>query len=297
MEATRDSFLSQLHPALVLGFFSCALVLAVLVGAPLFSEVSLAAAACCLIAVRGRAAWRLMAGLLPLVVIVALVNPLFNTEGATVLFTCGPGRPYTAEALRLGALMAMVLASALLWLTSMSQVLTSEKATYLFGSSAPALATALTLAIRFVPGFGRRAVDVARARATIGRGPDEGSSLVAKVRAGAALLNALAGWAFEHGLVTADSMAARGFGSGRRTSYGRYSATRRDKALGAIGAGLLSIVAAGVAIGAVPLGFAPVCAATPLSMAALAAYGAFLALPTAVCVGGEVRWRCSISNT
>ncbi len=38
-------------------------------------------------------AWGLIGGLVPLVVLVAAMNPLFNTEGATVLFAYGDGVP------------------------------------------------------------------------------------------------------------------------------------------------------------------------------------------------------------
>ena len=84
MESPSNNFLALLHPAVTLGFFACALGLTVLVAAPAFVALSFGAAACCLITVRGRRAWGLIGGLVPLVVLVAAVNPLFNIEGATV---------------------------------------------------------------------------------------------------------------------------------------------------------------------------------------------------------------------
>ena len=302
MESPSNNFLALLHPAVLLGFFACALGLTMLVAAPAFVALSFGAAACCLISVRGRRAWGLIGGLLPLVVLVAAVNPLFNTEGATVLFTYGSGRPYTAEALILGAVMGTTLAAALLWFASLNVVLTSDKATFLFGSVAPALTTVLTLVMRLVPGYGRRATEVFRARRALGRDADGSESLMGKLRAGATVLGALTGWALDHGVVTADSMTARGFGSGKRTSYGRYRFTGRDVAVAAAATVLLMAIGAGMVAGAVPLGYVPAsalaagAAPSPLALAALAAYGAFLLLPAALNLGGEVRWRCSLSN-
>lgn len=123
-----------------------------------------------------------------------------------------------------------------------------------------------------------------------------------KLRAGATVLGALTGWALDHGVVTADSMTARGFGSGKRTSYGRYRFTGRDVAVAAAATVLLMAIGAGMVAGAVPLGYVPAsalaagAAPSPLALAALAAYGAFLLLPAALNLGGEVRWRCSLSN-
>jgi energy-coupling factor transport system permease protein len=37
-------------------------------------------------------------------------------------------------------------------------------------------------------------------------------------------------WALENAVDTADSMASRGFGTGRRTAYSNYRLTRRDAA-------------------------------------------------------------------
>lgn len=302
MESPSNNFLALLHPAVTLGFFACALGLTVLVAAPAFVALSFGAAACCLITVRGRRAWGLIGGLVPLVVLVAAMNPLFNTEGATVLFAYGDGRPYTAEALIRGIAMGATLAAALLWFASLNAVLTSDKATFLFGSAAPALTTVLTLVMRLVPGYGRRATEVFRARRALGRDAGEPESLAEKVRAGATVLGALTGWALDHGVVTADSMAARGFGSGKRTSYRSYRFTGRDGAVVAVAVVLLMAIGAGVLAGAVPLGYVPAdtfaagVAPSPLAVGVLVAYGAFLLLPAALNLGGEVRWRCSLSN-
>ena len=61
-------------------------------------------------------------------------------------------------------------------------------------------------------------------------------------------------------------------------------------------------IGAGVLAGAVPLGYAPAdtfaagVVPSPLTVGVLVAYGAFLLLPAALNLGGEVRWRCSLSN-
>ena len=66
------------------------------------------------------------------------VNPLFNTYGATLLFTYFD-RPYTLEALYYGAALAAVFVHMLLWFGCYNAVLTSDKFTSLFGNLIPAL--------------------------------------------------------------------------------------------------------------------------------------------------------------
>lgn len=299
MDATRRDFFATMHPALLLGFFTCVIGLTVLVASPLFATVSLGSAVLYRLAARGRCGWRLLGVLAPLLVAVAALNPLLNTEGATVLFTYGAGRPYTAEALAWGAVTAAMLGATLLWFSEMGRVLTSDKVVFLLGGAAPALATALMLALRLVPAYGRRAAALATAREGMGRGLRGTAGLRGKAAFGATLLSALTSWALEGGVTAADSMAARGFGTGRRTVYGRYRLSARDGALAALMIALLAAVAIGLASGAGAAEFLPqvvLPAPTAPVVASWAAFGAFAALPVLVNGVGEVQWRCSLSR-
>ena len=83
--------------------------------------------------------------------VVTLSAPLFNTQGATVLLRWWGGRPYTLEALALGASTGLMLVAMMLWFASFHLVMTSDKFTYLFGRAIPALSLVLTMVLRLVP--------------------------------------------------------------------------------------------------------------------------------------------------
>lgn len=165
----RDIF-ARSHPGLALAYFTGVIVVTMAVASPVFAGISLAGAALGALATWGRAALPGLGASLVLVAFVAAVNPLFNTAGSTVLLSV-VGRPYTAEAFLFGAVLGTQLAAALLWFSAAGRVLTPEKVTYLFGGIAPALACVLTLVVRLVPAYGRRARAVVEARDAIGCGP------------------------------------------------------------------------------------------------------------------------------
>ena len=102
----------------------------------------------------------------------AYYHPLFNTYGATLLFTYFD-RPYTLEALYYGAALAAVFVNMLLWFGCYNAVLTSDKFTSLFGNLIPALSLLLVMVLRMIPNLMRKARQIAGARASIGRGVSE----------------------------------------------------------------------------------------------------------------------------
>ncbi|MEE0582190.1 MAG: hypothetical protein UC328_03375, partial [Adlercreutzia sp.] len=94
---------ASLHPAVTFGFFAGAIVLSMVLANPICQVMSVLLAAACYLTFRGREAWRFIAGLTAVLLVVTLSAPLFNTQGATVLLRWWGGRPYTLEALALGA--------------------------------------------------------------------------------------------------------------------------------------------------------------------------------------------------
>ena len=133
----RDAF-TRCHPAVPFVYFAVVIVLVAVVQHPAYLAASLAAGAAYLLVVRGGRGLAVLAGLVPVFVLVAAVNPLFNTRGAHVLFEVF-GRPYTLEALCLGMAVSGMLVTMLVWFACYSQVMTADKLTCLFGNLVPAL--------------------------------------------------------------------------------------------------------------------------------------------------------------
>lgn len=176
---------------------------------------------------KGKKGWKLIAGMLPVFLVLSGINPLLNTYGQTVLFTVF-GRPYTLEALLYGMVIAGMLVVMLLWFGCYSEVLTSDKFVCLFGRWIPALSLLLVMILRMIPSLTRKALQISDARKSIGKGTGSFGSKKQRVQGGMRILSALTDWALEGSIVTADSMRARGYGSAKRTSFRIYRFTTRD---------------------------------------------------------------------
>lgn len=286
----QDAF-AQYHPAVVLAYLVAAIVMCAVVQHPAYLAASVLAAATWLVLLRGRRALALIGGSVPFALVVAAVNPLFNTQGDHVLALVF-GRPYTLEALLWGAAVAGMLAGMLLWFGCWTHVVTSDKLTCLFGNLAPALSLAVVMALRMVPDLARKAAQIQTARRCIGCGFSEGARLREKAAAGADVLSALADHALEGSVCTSDSMRARGYGIGRRTLFDPFRIEVRDVAVLALAALLL---AATLGAGGMGAAFTPRLVIDDLTWG-FAAYCVFLALPAALHAKEALRWRISLSR-
>ena len=286
----RDAF-ARCHPVVPLVYFVVVIVVAAAVQHPAYLLASLVVGAVYLLVLRGRGAWSVLAALVPVFVLVSAINPLFNTRGAHMLFEVF-GRPYTFEALCWGMAVAAMLAAMLVWFACYSQVMTADKLTCLFGNLAPALSLATVMTLRMVPSLARKARQISTARRCVGRGAFEGTGMRERVGAGADVRSGLVDHALEGSVETADSMVARGYGAGRRTTYRTCRLTGRDVAL----LGVQAVLVAAMLMAGIPQArFVPNIAIEPVNWG-FAAYCLFLALPFALWIGGELRWRASMSS-
>lgn len=293
----RDAF-GELHPAVTFGFFMCAVIFSIIVQDPLWTGASLVASALCLVSVRGRGAWRMVAAMAAAFVAIAAVNALLNAHGSTVLFIYLGGRPFTLEALLSGMQTAGMFASVMLWFGSYAQVVTTDRFTYLFGNAAPAVTLTFTMALRLVPTCLRRAQRISAARAGIGRSVRAGS-VRARAASGLEVLSALTARSLEGAIITADSMRSRGYGSGARTQMACVRFAGRDAAVTAAGAVLFAGAAFGIARGWASAQFLPTVVLAPPSGASavtLAAFAGFLLIPVIVNAKEGSPWRSSSSR-
>lgn len=333
----RPDAFSTHHPAVTLVFFAGVIVLCVLVQQPALQAVGFAGGAVYYLCLRGRDAWRLLLGLMVAFVVLTAINPLFNTLGDTVLFAYLGGRPYTLEALAYGASTACMFASVMVWFACYARVMSTDKFTYLFGNRAPALTLVLTMTLRLVPAYGRKARQISTARRCAGLSMGAGS-LRRRARDGASLLSALTTWALEGAVTTADSMRSRGYGTaagregregregrdfstarptaaslemtvegavpagmtGKRPRYARYRFGTRDALLLAIMLVCIAVTCTAFATGALAVTYVPaidVPALPPLGVAALIALAVLVLVPSAIDAREAIAWRCSLSST
>ena len=130
----------------------------------------------------------------------------------------------------------------LLWVGCYSAVLTSDKFVCLFGGLIPSLSLLLVMILRMIPSLTRKAVQIADARKSVGKGTGASENKKGKVLGGMRILSALTDWALEGSIVTADSMRCRGYGCARRTNFTLYRLSVRDLLLLACIGGLSLVV-------------------------------------------------------
>lgn len=281
----RDAF-STRHPAVNFLFFVGAIGFGVVLQHPVYVAVGFLCAALYHLLLTGKQGWKLICGMIPLVLFIAIINPLFNKEGTTCLFTL-LGNPYTLEALLYGASTGGILAVMFLWFACYNKVLTSDKFISLFGTRIPSLSLLLVMVLRMIPNLQRKAGQILGARRSIGKGASESDSVKDKLRVGMTSISALTDWALEGGIITADSMRARGYGTGRRTGFQLYTLASGDLLLLVLMVALcaLTLFAGNTAVSFVPE------LSIPAPGWGLMAYCAFLLIPPAMAAWDVFQFR------
>ena len=291
--AHSDAF-SKCHPAVNFLFFVGAIGASVMIQHPAYLLAGLLTGAVYYLLLNGRKGWKTIFLLLPLFVFLTVINPLFNTRGSRVLCYLF-GRPYTWEALVYGAAIAAIFVVMLLWFGCYNKVLTSDKFTSLFGNLIPAISLLLVMVFRMVPNFIRKTKQIAAARKSIGKGAGENATTKAKVKDGVVVLGALTAWALEGGIVTGDSMRARGYGTAKRTTFMIFRMTLTDWLLLCVMAVLLTLVVIAAGAGQVAAAYTPDISIAPVSWG-LIFYGLYLLIPIVLHVKEAIQWRISRSG-
>jgi len=294
---SMDAF-SKRHPIVNFLFFLGAIGFGVVIQHPVYLAAGFALGTAYYLLLNGRKGMKLLLALLPLFLVMTAINPLFNTNGATVL--CHVlGRPYTLEALYYGAAIASVFVVMLIWFGCYNAVLTSDKFTSLFGNLIPALSLLLVMVLRMIPNLMRKARQFADARKSIGKGSGENASRKEKLADGMTILSALTDWALEGGVVTGDSMRSRGYGSARRTSFMIYRMTGIDASLLVTQCVLILAVLATALTGGTTATYTPDFYIAPVSgmhIWGFAAYCAYLSIPTVLHIKEACAWHISRSK-
>ncbi len=291
---SRESSFARCHPLVTCSYFAALLVASVFSLHPLLLGLTFCSALLYALSQRGAAALRLaLLFLLPAVALTALVNPLFNHRGATVLFYLADN-PMTAEAFLYGLATGVLMGGILLWFSCMGPLFRSDKIVYLFGRVSPSLALTLSICLRFVPLLKARFAEVSMGQRCLDRGGQGGP--LARLQVFGRELSILLSWSLEAAIATSDSMEARGYGLKGRTSFHTFRFTREDGVLLGLIGGLFAMACAGIFSGAWEMAFYPRVVfppATPLFLCSAAAYGALLFLPPLIDWKGERQWKKS----
>lgn len=228
--------------------------------------------------------------LIPIIVIMAVVNPLFNHRGVTVLFYLNDNA-MTLEAILYGLAAAVMMTSILIWFSCANKVITPDKFLYLFGRVLPVLSLLLSMSFRFIPLLKNRYREISMGQRCMGR---QGGGLIQRGRLLAKKVSILISWSLEAAIETSDSMESRGYGLKGRTCFHLFRFDRRDGEMLALILLLTAVVIAGMTQGVHSMIFYPALVLPPttwLTGLTIAAYGALLLLPLFIEGKGALKWK------
>ena len=280
----KDAF-SGFHPAVNLAFFVAALGMTMFIQQPVYLLISFVSGCAYLLYLQGKKGMLLQVGyLVPILIMMAIMNPMFNHEGVTVLWYLPNDNPITLEAICFGLASAVMMGASIVWFNCCNKII------YLFGRVIPALSLLISMTLRFVPRFKNFLQDVLRTQKAMHK-PENTKE---KLQQALAAFSATVSWAMEQSIVSADSMKSRGYGMGGRTAFSIYLFEKRDGMI----LGLLVLLCLGAAIPHLTglMGWAYYPSMTgellgPVQIPAYLCYGAMCNLPLMIDVVEDRKWN------
>jgi len=217
----------SLHPIVILTYYAGGITFGMLLFHPMVLLAGWAAAVLLNIHLDGGREWRKWS--LPMLIgiaLIAVMNPILSHRGRTVLYYVGD-IPITLESVIYGITLALSMLNVLTFFVTYRLVVTEQKFLFLFTRISPKAALIAMMAMGLVPRLRRRMQELMLIQRMRGVTVTEGS-LAQRARSGARLVGTLLSWTLEDALQTADSMQARGYGTGTRSSYLDFRFRMRD---------------------------------------------------------------------
>ena len=224
-----------------------------------------------------------------LFLVLALINPLVSHNGVTVLFVMNHN-PVTLEALIYGIAAAAMIVSVMYWFRIFSQIMTSDKLLYIFGACSPKLALILSMSLRYVPLLNKQAKKVEQTQQALGLYKED--NIVDYLKGKLRIFSVLITWALENGIITADSMAARGYGIGKRSRFSIFRMKMADVTV--LSFSILLFVFTLLGIRQIEFVYYPAIKMSEMTFmgaGGCAAYGILILLPAMIEVKENLKWK------
>ena len=286
----NDAF-SGFHPVVNFIFFVAALGLTMFIQQPVYLLISMISGCAYLLYLQGKKGFLRQVGyLVPILVMMAVMNPMFNHEGVTILWYLPNDNPITLEAICFGLASAVMMGASIVWFNCCNTVFTSDKIIYLFGRVIPALSLMISMTLRFVPRFKNFLQSVLRTQQAMHK-PENTKE---KLQQALSAFSATVSWAMEQSIVSADSMKSRGYGGLGRTAFSIYIFEKRD----GIAVALLALLCTGAALphilGLMGWTYYPSLSGTllgPVQIMAYLCYGGMCNLPLMINLMEDRKWN------
>ncbi len=269
---------SEYNPISVFVYFSSIVVTAMFVQNPIIELISLAGAVMFCISVFRKIRLKTVCVWIMIFILITLVNPIFSRNGETVLFFIN-GRAVTLEALVYGADNALMILSVMIWFLSFSEIMTSDRIMYIFGRFSPRLGLFVSMSLRFIPLYRRRASEINNTQKAMG--VYNSDTVIDDIKGGIKVMSSLITWSLETSVDTADSFRARGGELRGRSSFSLFKFRKADAVLIAVSVILFGFMFVVQGMGELSVDFyASGTLAEKLSVGSLtyAAYGTYFVL-------------------
>lgn len=217
----------SLHPIVILIYYAGGITFGMLLFHPLILLAGWGAAVIINLHLDGGREWRRWS--LPMlvgVILIIVMNPILSHRGRTVLYYLGD-IPITLESVIYGCTLAISMLNLLTFFVTYRLVMTEQKFLFLFTRVSPKAALVAMMAMGLVPRLRRRLQELMLIQRIRGITVLEGS-LAQRAKSGTRLVGTLLSWTLEDALQTADSMQARGYGTGMRSAYLGFDFRKRD---------------------------------------------------------------------
>lgn len=213
------------HPSVVFLYLAAALACTMLSMQPVYLLISFAAGSIYAVYLNGaRKYFSSLKFALVMFAVIAVLNPLFNHRGLTVLFYLA-GEPVTLEAFAYGLCAGLMLLNVFIWFSCYDVLMTNDKFLYLFGKILPATALMVSMTLKLIPQTAYRARCIMNAQEGLVSGRRKKKQ---RFKNGVRSASVLMGWGMEDSIETADSMRARGYGARKRTAFSIFRMGRHD---------------------------------------------------------------------
>ena len=217
----------KLNPIVSFAYFVSVLILTMLWFNPILLLISLVCAVSYGLLTAGKRLRQSLKYAVILAVFTAVLNPLFNHNGQTVIAYFSNGNPLTLESILFGMCEGVMLICVICWFSCFNVIVTSDKIAYLFGRAVPKISMLFTMSMRFFPKLLNEGKSIINAQTAIGKSVYQGS-IADRVKNMASVLNVLVNRTLEESVDTADSMYARGYATVKRTAFSVFEFTYRD---------------------------------------------------------------------
>lgn len=271
------------HPMINLIYFSASIACTLYFRHPVFLAISYISAFLYSVRLNGRKALIFNTCLIPAVILYAGIYSYYNHFGVTELRRNFIDNRITLEAASYGLATGVAVAAAIMIMSCVFAVFTSDKVVYLFGKISPKLSLFLSILLRTVPRLKKRAACINTSRHGIGKSMKQGS--FAK-RCGncVRLISVIVTWTLEGLIESSLSMKSRGYSLKGRTAFSIYRFDNRDRAFVVILFLCLVLTAMAIMLDQALIYYDPEIVMnhiTPVSWVFYAAYAAFMMLPVA----------------